>query len=100
MPRTKYAVPAVAVPLTSQQRNDTRDIDPYELKLIRAGHAVWALYRREKPELGGYPGESGPLWEALQTIWGAKEAYRAELKVRRAEESAKVRERFRALKGK
>lgn len=82
--------------LTRQQRHDTRDIDPYELKLIRAGHAVWALYRREKLGNGGYPSESGPLWAALQTVWGAKKVYRAELKVRRAEESAKLRARFTA----
>lgn len=65
------------------KRNDRHDTDPYEGLLIRAGQHVWRLYRNEKPQDGGYPSEEGPLWEALQTIWNAKKAYRVELAARR-----------------
>lgn len=82
--------------LSRRKRYEYRDIDVYELKLIRIGHAVWHVYRRGNAANGGYPCESGPLWEALQTVWNAKREYRKELKVRRAEESAKMRQRFEA----
>ncbi len=76
------------------KRNDRHDTDSHEALLIRAGHHVWAWYRAEKPQDGGYPTESGPLWEALQTIWQAKKAYRVELAAKRALRAETVRQRF------
>lgn len=70
-------------PIKLRRRNDRHDPDPWELKLIRAGHHIWRPYRLEKAKFGGYPSESGPLWEALQTIWNAKREYRAELAAKR-----------------
>jgi len=87
-------------PARPRRRNDRRDVDAWELKLLRAGHHVWSLYRREKRELGGYLNESGPLWEALQTIWKAKQDYRAELAARRKAKAGALLERLKELSGK
>jgi hypothetical protein len=86
------------MPLTRKQRHDTYDIDRRELKLIRVGHYLWSLYKKEC-------GKSDPLREqkaletALQTVWGLKKMLRQELKVERAAQSLITRERFRQLKG-
>lgn len=74
-----------------------RDFTSIELTLVRAGHYVWALYRRESASKGGYPSEEGPLWEALQIIWNAKKAYRADLKIKRLAESNKLRKKFKRV---
>jgi hypothetical protein len=80
--------------LSRRRKYDYRDVDPWELKLIRVGQAIWAVYRKESLGNGGYPSEGGPLWEALQTVWRLKREYRAELKIKRTTESAKLRKRF------
>ena len=72
--------------------NDTRDTDRHELMLIRAGHHLWALKRRKTVTHS----ECEAIDEALETIWEAKSQYRAELKVRLKEESAKLDERMRS----
>ena len=79
-------------------KNDRNDTDSTELMLIRAGHHVWSLYRRAKSQDGGYPSESGPFWEALQTLWKVKKDYRVELAQKRAAKAVLVRERFKAMK--
>jgi hypothetical protein len=72
--------------LTARQRYDYRDLDPYEAKLIRIGHAIWRLYKRDRAK-SGYPVLATE--HALATVWQAKKEYRAELKVKRAEDWAK-----------
>jgi hypothetical protein len=77
------------------KRNDTRDIGPYELKLIRVGHALWAMFRkaRKSEPLS----EIKPLEEALKTVWELKRQYRQELAAKRIERNRAVRERFRRM---
>jgi hypothetical protein len=101
------------VKLTPRQLYDYHDIDPWELKLIRVGHALWGLLRAERRALGyplreerllqrGLPThwppptspETESLEAAIQIIVGLKRAKRAELKAQRAAESQKLRERF------
>lgn len=77
-----------------RRREIDRQFTPSEMKLVRAGQYVWGLYRSEKPGNGGYPSESGPLWEALQTIWRAKALLRAEQMLAREEHSAALFEQF------
>jgi hypothetical protein len=79
------------------KRNDRHDIDRRELKLIRVGHYLWALYKKERGK-SGYLRESGPIWEALQTVWSLKRILRQELKVERAVKSGIIRDRFKQLK--
>jgi hypothetical protein len=73
------------------KRNDRHDVDATELRLIRVGHHVWRLYRRES-----YPDENGPLWEALQAIWAAKRERRRQLSLMRAAETEGLRQKFRS----
>ncbi len=74
------------------QRNDTRDINPAELKLIRVGHFLWFEWKRAL--------KSGHLLQiraseaALEDVWRLKRELRAELKQKRAEESARLRAKF------
>jgi hypothetical protein len=95
------------MPLTRKQRHDTYDIDRRELKLIRVGHYLWALYKREQRRGSVYQKERGKfdslreqkaLETALQTVWDLKKTLRQELKVERAAQSLITRERFRQLK--
>lgn len=74
--------------------NDTRDIDPYELKLVRVGHYLWTLYKQECGKSRSLP-ESGPLWESLQTVWRIKREYRAELAKQIAQKSKTLNDIFR-----
>ena len=69
-------------------------IDRGELKLIRVGHALWDLMRRDRARNGGYLSQRDPIWEALATVWRLKRDYRAELVVRRQAESAELRVKF------
>jgi len=77
------------------KRNDTRDIDTHELKLIRVGHALWAMFRkaRKSEPLS----EIRALEEALKTVWELKRQYRQELAAKRIERNRVVRERFRRM---
>ena len=86
------------MPLTNRQKYDYVDVDRGELKLIRIGHALWHILRKERRK-------SQPLIEidsieqAIQTVARLKREYRAELKVRRAAKAKKVRDHFDAKKG-
>lgn len=66
------------------------DTDPREAKLISIGHALWKRYKRNRVEPG--------LENALETVWQAKREIRAEIKIARAAESQKIRQRFQAKK--
>jgi len=85
------------MPLTRKQRHDTHDIDRRELKLIRVGHYLWALHKKERGKSEPLR-QSGPVWEALQTVWGLKKILRQELTAERAAQSEITRERFKQLK--
>jgi hypothetical protein len=85
------------MPLTRKQRHDTHDIDRRELKLIRVGHYLRALAAKECGKSDPL-NESGPIWNALQTVWRLKKTLRQELKVERAAQSQLIRERFNQLK--
>lgn len=82
--------------LTRRQKYDYHDIDPWELKLIRIGHALWALLRRERRQNGVHVSEERALYAAIETIVRLKREKRAELKAERAARSQEVRERFRS----
>ena len=71
-------------------RNDRHDTDPYESTLIRAGHYLWKLYQQANSEAA--------LEAALETVWQAKRAYRAELKARREASAQKLREYWQTRK--
>jgi hypothetical protein len=95
------------MPLTRKQRHDTYDINRRELKLIRVGHYLWALHKREQRRGSVYQKERGKsdslreqkaLEAALQTVWGLKKVLRQELKAERAVQSLITRERFKQLK--
>jgi hypothetical protein len=70
--------------LTKRQKYDYRDIDWRELKLIRVGHAIWALYKRERLKKGSTGVEESVLLEACETVWELKKQLRVQLKVERA----------------
>jgi hypothetical protein len=76
------------------RRNDRVSVDRGELKLIRVGHALWAVLKRDRARNGGYLSQSDPLWEALATVWKLKKEYRVELAARRQAESAELRAKF------
>jgi hypothetical protein len=76
------------------RRNDRHDVDRAELKLIRVGHALWAIMKRDRARNGGYLSQSDPIWEALATVWRLKREHRAELAAKRQIESAELRAKF------
>ena len=76
------------------RRNDRASVDRGELKLIRVGHALWAVLKRDRARNGGYLSQGDPIWEALATVWKLKREYRAELVDRRQAESAELRAKF------
>ena len=75
--------------LTKRQKYDYRDIDRIELLLIKIGHHVWRLYKRESLALGGSVSTAQAYLEACKDIWKAKREYREELKLKRAAGFAK-----------
>jgi hypothetical protein len=75
-------------------RNDRHDTERAELKLIRIGHALWAMMKRDRARNGGYLAQSDPIWEALETVWQLKRERRAELAAKRQAESAQLRAKF------
>jgi hypothetical protein len=75
-------------------RHDRMTIDRGELKLMRVGHALWAVMSRDRARNGGHFSQRDPIWEALATVWRLKREYRAELAVRRRAESAELRAKF------
>jgi hypothetical protein len=80
--------------MKTSRRSDRHDIDRGELKLVRVGHALWAIMKRDRAKNGGYLSQSDPTWEALATVWKLKREYRAELVARRQAESAELRAKF------
>lgn len=79
-----------AVKLSKRQKYDYRDVDRWELKLVRVGHALWEQWKRDRGAKWGAVGERGPLWAAIQNVWRLKKDYRAELAIhRRAEFEAR-----------
>ena len=81
--------------LTRRQLYDYTDVDRGELKLIRVGHAIWTLLRRERRQKRVDHRELRALDEAIETMVRLKQEYRAALKVRRAEATRKLGERLR-----
>ena len=76
------------------RRNDRVSVDRGELRLIRVGHDIWTVLKRDRARNGGYLPQSDPIWEALATVWKLKKEYRAELVARRQAESAELRAKF------
>jgi len=76
------------------RRNDRVSVDRGELKLIRVGHALWAVLKRDRARNGGYLSQSDPIWETLATVWKLKRKYRAELVARRQAESVELKAKF------
>ena len=85
-------------PLTRRQKYDYTDIDRGELKLIRVGHAIWALLRQERRRKSYLPSEERAIVKAIETMIRLKKEYRAELKVKRAASNLEVAERMRGRK--
>lgn len=82
--------------LTHRQKYAYHDIDPWELKLIRIGHALWAILRRERRQIGYPLSEESALYAAIETIVRLKREKRAELKAERTVRAEEVRARFRS----
>jgi len=76
------------------RRNDRHDIDWRELKLIRVGHYLWAMHKKERGKSGNVS-ERQALWETLQQVWERKRELREELRAERQVKAALLRERFR-----
>lgn len=68
--------------LNKRSKYDYRDIDWRELKLIRIGHAVWALYKGERALNGTYQ-EQEALLCACAEVWAIKKQFRLELAAER-----------------
>jgi len=88
------------MPLSRRKLYDYRDIDRYELLLIRTGHALWRLYKAERAKKPQDVREIGALLEALETVWRIKREYRQNLAIRLAERNAKLREKFKSYQAK
>lgn len=78
------------------RRNDSRDISPAELKLLRVGHQLWL--DRKKALKSGTVDDYRAIEAALETVWQLKRELRAELKATRAKEAEATREYFRHRK--
>jgi hypothetical protein len=86
-----------ATPLNSTvkyKRNDRHSATSAELRLIRVGHVLWAMYKRSCGK-SGYVSERQALWAALQQVWDCKRKLREEVKAERAAKGDLLRERFR-----
>ena len=68
--------------LTARQKYDHREIDWRELKLIRVGHALWTLYKRDRAKKG-YPDIE--IEQSCEIVWALKRDLRAQLKQERSE---------------
>ena len=80
--------------LTASQKHDRRDTTPAELRLIRVGHALWAILRRDRRKNGVHVSEEQALYDAIEIIVRLKRELRDELAAERTERSKLVRERF------
>lgn len=74
-------------------RNDRHDIDRRELKLLRVGHYLWAIYKKECGKSENVS-ERRAIWEALQQVWELKRELREELRAERQAKLTLLRERF------
>ena len=61
------------------RRNDRRDVDRFELMLMRPGQHLARLARCKASTIS----ERMAFWEAAAIVWDAKRRYRAELADRR-----------------
>lgn len=86
--------------LSNRELYDYHDIDPLELMLIRATHHIWRLWRAERGQNGYTPTEERAFSEAIDTMVDVKRSYRAYLKAKRAEQSAKDLERLKEWRSK
>ena len=68
-----------------------------EIRLVRVGHALWAMMKRDRAKNGGRLPQSEPIYEALETVWRLKREYRAELAASRQAEGARLRNKFAAV---
>ena len=89
-----HFAPKSRCPLKILRRNDRVSVDRGELRLIRVGHALWAILKRDRARNGGYLSQSDPICEALATVWKLKKEYRAELVAKRQAEGAELRAKF------
>lgn len=80
--------------LNHRQKYDYTDIDPWELKLIRVGQAVWTILRREKRLKRLTVSEERALYAAIDILVELKKQKRAELKTLRADRAQKTRDHF------
>ncbi len=85
--------------LTNRQLYDYKDIDRWELFLIRCGHHLWHEMKRLRRLNGGYLPEEHYIWKALETVWAIKKQYRVELKAKTALANAAMNARFKRIKG-
>ena len=85
---------AVSTPRKGIARNDRHDIDRRELKLIRVGHALWAIYKKERRKSGNVS-EERALEAALHQVWDLKKEVRRDIAAERRAKFALVRDRFR-----
>jgi hypothetical protein len=86
-------VQAKSLPHQTAGRNDRRDIDRRELKLLRIGHYLWAIYKKECGKSGNVSQQQA-LETALRQVWDLKKKIRQELKAERAARAELLRERF------
>ena len=82
-----------AKPPQAPGRNDRRDIDRRELKLLRVGHYLWAVHKKECGKSGNVS-ERQALWEALEQVRECKRELREELRAVRQAKAALLWERF------
>jgi hypothetical protein len=84
---------AKSLPQKTTGRNDRHDIDRRELTLLRVGHYLWAIYKKECGKSGNVSQQS-VLATALRQVWDLKQELRQELKAERAARVELLRERF------
>lgn len=75
-------------------RNDRCNTSKPELLLIRTGQHLWANYKRECGKTRNVS-ERQALYAALEQVWERKRELRTELRMRRADRAALLRQRFR-----
>lgn len=78
----------------AKMRYDKRDPDPQIVKLARAGHYLW--FQLHDAKLTPTHEQQQALWAALDIIWEAKRAVKAEMAAKRRAEFA-ARNPFRAI---
>jgi hypothetical protein len=86
-------VQAKNLPHQTAGRSDRHDTDRRELKLLRVGHYLWAIYKKECGKSGNV-NQQRALETALRQVWDLKKELRQELKAERAARAVLVRERF------